>query len=97
MEITTGEHHAPPLSPTIFHFFPHGAKIRPLLGKCQEKKNKKKEKNPLMENLLWVAGCLEGAGRRVVDPHSGIWGRPQVCRHGWSFAAGVYLYFVYFK
>jgi hypothetical protein len=49
VEVATGKHD-PPLIPTIFHFFPHGPKIRPLSGICQEKKNKKR-KSPQKKSL----------------------------------------------
>jgi hypothetical protein len=68
MEIATGEHHAPPLSPTLFHFFPHEGKIRPPIGKCQEKKAQKRKKFPL-KNLLWVLGCSERRETGIVDPY----------------------------
>jgi hypothetical protein len=68
MEIAPGEHHTPPLSPTIFHFFPHVAKIRPSSGICQEKKEQKRKKSTI-KNLpagCWVLGREE---RRIVDPY----------------------------
>jgi hypothetical protein len=42
MEVATGKHNHP-LIPTLFHFFPHAAKICPSLGQCQEKKSQKRK------------------------------------------------------
>src|SRR4030042_3163289 len=41
MKVATGEHLTPSL-PTLSHFFPPAAKIRPFLGTCQAKKKEKR-------------------------------------------------------
>jgi hypothetical protein len=51
----------------MLHFFPHGAKIRPFSGKCQEKKEQKKTIFPeKISGRVLNSGKKEG--RRVVEP-----------------------------
>jgi hypothetical protein len=51
MEVATGKHGSP-LIPTLFHFFPHAAKISPFLGYCQEKKAQGNQKISLASGVI---------------------------------------------
>jgi hypothetical protein len=68
VEVATGKHGLPsPSIPTVFHFSPHGDKICPFLGKCQEKRQAKKKNIP-PKDLSEVTQLREKGRNRIVDP-----------------------------